>query len=500
MREDADFTGYLAARWPSLVRTLVLLGCPAELAPAVAREAMARCRAGWARTRSSEDVDVVVHRALLEAWGDRRRTPWWQGLGPPDDGLRPDLVGALDRLTPDARAELVLQRHAGLGGAQAATVIGRVSGNGLPASPGVEELRVAAEGLVVLAPPTLAELDSPPGRRPPRRTLRALASAAPLALVVAGLTWWATREPDESELPAVAAVSERNPAEAAWFANGVLHLDHVALELPPLRDFAVLGTGAVYGDTEGRVVAVADDGQREQIGTKDPDVPLVASDEQGWVAWVDRRGDVPRLLVHEVASRSLVGELALFVVDPADARPIAVDDETVFYSDGSGAHGWRPPDGAPALDDVDPFGLLDVASRTRAYQLDPSTIHVAQGFFSVSFDLRGSGAQLSEDGEFVLTRDPATPSLGTLLVYDTESGDQLPTGLAEDDVALAAALGPDGTATYVVARAEDRPLAGEFLRSSFSGQLELRTCELETGVCETLRRFSSAGSRPLVAY
>ena len=44
MRADGDFHGYVAARWPALVRTLVLLGCPVELAPDVVAAGLGSCR------------------------------------------------------------------------------------------------------------------------------------------------------------------------------------------------------------------------------------------------------------------------------------------------------------------------------------------------------------------------------------------------------------------------------------------------------------------------
>ena len=61
--------------------------------------------------------------------------------------------------------------------------------------------------------------------------------------------------------------------------------------------------------SEGTVAFVAADGQRRRIGRKDPDSPLVASGDEGWVAWVDpggRRAARPTLVVYDVSA----GELA----------------------------------------------------------------------------------------------------------------------------------------------------------------------------------------------
>ena len=49
-RADDDFASYVGARWPGLVRTLVLVGCPPALAPEVATLALARSHRGWGIT------------------------------------------------------------------------------------------------------------------------------------------------------------------------------------------------------------------------------------------------------------------------------------------------------------------------------------------------------------------------------------------------------------------------------------------------------------------
>ena len=65
---DADFAGYLTARWPALVRTVVLIGCPRSDAEAVVETGLAHCYLAWDRTRHVDDVDVHVYREVLGAW------------------------------------------------------------------------------------------------------------------------------------------------------------------------------------------------------------------------------------------------------------------------------------------------------------------------------------------------------------------------------------------------------------------------------------------------
>ena len=66
-RDDSEFTTYLAARWPALVRTLVLLGHPEPDAHAIALDGLVRIYPDWHRVSREEDVDVAVYREVLDA-------------------------------------------------------------------------------------------------------------------------------------------------------------------------------------------------------------------------------------------------------------------------------------------------------------------------------------------------------------------------------------------------------------------------------------------------
>jgi DNA-directed RNA polymerase specialized sigma24 family protein len=135
MRLDSDFAAYLVARWPALVRMLVLLGGrPAEAEDAVGA-GLARAYADWAPISGSDDPDVHVYRSVLAAWA-RRSGRWWEappdGAGGPDgsDGRAgepaPELAALerqLDRLTGDERLALVLRFAAGLDERQVAAVL-----------------------------------------------------------------------------------------------------------------------------------------------------------------------------------------------------------------------------------------------------------------------------------------------------------------------------------------------------------------------------------------
>lgn len=136
MCEEEDFTAYMGARWPALVRSLVLLGCPPQEAEDVTQTALARCFASWGRVWQADDVDAYVYRTLLNCWAKSRRRRWWQELpveelpeaahGDVADGvaLRQTLESALNRLSADHRAVLVLRFVADLTEAQVAAALG----------------------------------------------------------------------------------------------------------------------------------------------------------------------------------------------------------------------------------------------------------------------------------------------------------------------------------------------------------------------------------------
>ena len=141
MRDDADFAAYLAARWPFLVRAMVLIGCPRDEAEEVVRSGLARCYASWDRVRRADDVDVHVWATVLEGWHRSSRRRRRQALevdrpspepvpvdDPTDDPTDPvalcrALEAQLDRLTPEHREALVLRFGADLTEPQVADVL-----------------------------------------------------------------------------------------------------------------------------------------------------------------------------------------------------------------------------------------------------------------------------------------------------------------------------------------------------------------------------------------
>jgi RNA polymerase sigma factor (sigma-70 family) len=130
-RDDADFAAYLTARWPSLVRTLVLLGCGRPEAAQVARTGLARCHTAWDRVRRADDVDTYVYAAVLGSLHKhRRRVPAPPVPAAPareeateDELLLHALQVQLDRLDVDEREAVVLHFVAELSEDQVADVL-----------------------------------------------------------------------------------------------------------------------------------------------------------------------------------------------------------------------------------------------------------------------------------------------------------------------------------------------------------------------------------------
>jgi hypothetical protein len=300
-----------------------------------------------------------------------------------------------------------------------------------------------------------------------------------------------------------------NPADIAWWADGSLHLANVTVEVPPSGrppdHLTQINGGAVYGDDTGAIAFAGDDGEVTRIGTKAVDAPLVASDESGWVAWVDPRNGSPELVVYDLTAREVLASRPLPTLGTrgdgeVGSHPIALDGDKVFYAADDGELAWTLPLGP--TEPVEPPGLLAVASGTRVWQADPTTITMVQPFFSLSFDRAGTGAQISPDGNRVLTRTSRAGEGGApapVHLYDTRSGESLWTGLTRRDVPIAATLGPETEVSYLLAYRDGESRRDAFVRQSSSSPVELRTCDHEARRCRVVAQIPLVGSAPVLA-
>lgn len=460
-RDDADFAAYLAARWTPLVRTVVLLGCPQPDAERVARSGLAACCHDWTRVRREEDVDVHVHRAVLAALASWRRH-------------RHDEPDARDL----QREAMVLRVVTDLAEVQIAEVLDvptTVGGRSRADDPAATGLRDAAAEIDVL-PPDLDAIVAEARARRGRRRRQALIAVAVAVVLVAGLTWWGSRSgPDDLGPLPVTPVA--NPVDVAWWAAGTLHLDRVTLEVPSVTSLVEVGDGAVYVDDEGAVIYVDERGDRSALGQTRPGVPVVASRSEGIVAWV---GPGDELEAYSVSQDTRLGRIEV----PEHSRPIAVSDGRVYYGEpGRTAAFWQPADGLVAS--LDRRGLLAISSTARVFQ-DGRRLQLLLPLFSVDHRQPGEGAQLSDGGNYVLSRRPGDPADGfTPLLYEMRTGTTLSTGVAPFELVVDATFGASHSIVYLVSR------PGESL-------LLLRTCRIG-GDCADVAPVPVSDDPPLLA-
>jgi hypothetical protein len=277
-----------------------------------------------------------------------------------------------------------------------------------------------------------------------------------------------------------AAISlAENPAPGVvWYADGQLHLAYHVVAVDGLTNMTRMGAGVVYGDDEGRVVYLRDDGTRDLLGHTDPGVPVAATDENFWAAWVDTESG--KLVVKQTVTGEVVGTAGV----GAGARVVAVDGTEVYFVDARGLHVYTPGTD-PQLRPFLPGDLLDVRARITAFQGDAATIQVSPSFFSVVHDLPGQGAQLSPDGRLVATRLPD----GEVALYETASGRRVDSGVGQDDHVVAFAPGRYLTIDYVVAPSDGIP----------THELELRTCHVHPTTCTVAARIPNTGGMPVLA-
>ena len=77
MEDDGEFSAYVSARWGSLVRSAVFLGCSPHEAQDLAQATLMRCYAQWGKVSRADDRDAYVYRILLNCHRDSRRRRWW---------------------------------------------------------------------------------------------------------------------------------------------------------------------------------------------------------------------------------------------------------------------------------------------------------------------------------------------------------------------------------------------------------------------------------------
>lgn len=140
-RRDAEFTAYLHARQPTLLRTAYLLTGDRHQAEDVLQTALAKLYLSWDRVHQRNAVDAYVRRILvnenISSWrrGWRRREVVAERLPEPsatedryDDGTGAALWQVVQTLPAKARAVVVLRYYEQLSEAEVADVLGISTG------------------------------------------------------------------------------------------------------------------------------------------------------------------------------------------------------------------------------------------------------------------------------------------------------------------------------------------------------------------------------------
>jgi RNA polymerase sigma-70 factor (sigma-E family) len=140
-RNVAEYTEFVAMRWPALVRTAYLLTGDHGHAEDLAQAALTKCLVAWPRLRARDAADAYVRKAMLNtyiSWQRKSSSHELPSEDPPaiesydsTEGLaqRSDVLDALAALPPKQRAVVVLRFYEDLGVREAAKQLGCSTGS-----------------------------------------------------------------------------------------------------------------------------------------------------------------------------------------------------------------------------------------------------------------------------------------------------------------------------------------------------------------------------------
>ena len=127
-----DFSEYVAARRPSLVRAVVLMGCPENDAEDIVQSALLSCHRSWRRVQRADQPEAYVYRVLVNTLRDARARRWLGEMPTdelPDEGHETDQLTGLDvrralrSMSQDHREVLVMRYFADLSEAATAQAL-----------------------------------------------------------------------------------------------------------------------------------------------------------------------------------------------------------------------------------------------------------------------------------------------------------------------------------------------------------------------------------------
>ena len=134
--KDVEFSEYMAARQPSLLRTAYLLTGDRHTAEDLVQTALAKLYLSWERVQKQESVDGYVRRILVNEHNSLWRRPWKRRERVADElperatsggggaGHDADLWALVQTLPAKQRAAVVLRYYEELSEAETAAVLG----------------------------------------------------------------------------------------------------------------------------------------------------------------------------------------------------------------------------------------------------------------------------------------------------------------------------------------------------------------------------------------
>jgi RNA polymerase sigma-70 factor (sigma-E family) len=134
--DEAEFREYMAARWPTLLRTAYLLTGDRHLAEDLTQTALEKTAVAWSRVQRADDMDAYVRRILLNTHLSlfrRKRVAEYVSRETPEVpatdstqqiALRDELLKALATLPKRQCAVIVLRYWEDLSESQTAAILG----------------------------------------------------------------------------------------------------------------------------------------------------------------------------------------------------------------------------------------------------------------------------------------------------------------------------------------------------------------------------------------
>ncbi|MFB9313887.1 hypothetical protein [Nocardioides plantarum] len=529
MGHDDELSSFAAARWPVVVRTLVLLGAPPSYAAELAVTAVGGFL-GRLGGRSDEDswldLDTVLVAETIEAW-ESDRTAWWDRPPPPSSSSRDDdgrdgesddlglrrALDELDTLTPAARARLVAAA-AGLSREQVEDALGPdpdLGWSGAGTARAGPDLAALARGV----PVGVARVDSAHAlvRQSTRNCRTVAVTTLVLALVLAAVLTYVVlaRDPQPAPSPTPPGSTGATPVPGsagvapgsrgvpvAWSDGRVVHLpdDGDRTDRRDRRPSGVLlagvtslaGTdrGVVTTDGAGRVVQVHTGGEVTTLGRTAPGRQAVAT---GSVAsWVQAgTGELVVQVLGGGRDQVAVGR---------GARVVAIDGSRVYAETATGSVVVTArPTGTRGLRGVRArrSALLDVASDVRVGRRLDGLLEVAVPG-GARFEVAGEGAVLSDDGRFLALRTGAT-----LTLLDVGRQEPVPLPLPADAVVVDASFDDDGGLVLAMRRGPSLIPDGYGDRDARPGY-DLVACSVPEVACEVRESTYDVDRPPVLSH